>query len=139
MYVLEIAFERRRYQSIFKNCIYFAIHFLLSHSSFHHFYWAAPFRARPVICSVFGCLCRITVFRGREDTRVWHRETMFSEVVSYDFPGPCTDPCTIIFHTSPPPPPRNPEGVAIKRGNTLRCSKRFNHRSHFISFVIVRV
>ena len=57
-----------------------------------------------------------------EDTRVWYRETMFSKVVTYDFPLPEYPP--------PPPPHRNPE---------LRCSKRFDHRSHLISFVIVRV
>ena len=40
----------------------------------------------------------------------------------------------------PPPPsllPRNPEGVANQ--GYLRCSKRFDHRSHFMSFVIVLV
>ena len=35
-------------------------------------------------------------------------------------------------------PPRNPEGVANQEGY-LPCSKRFDHRSHFISFVILRV
>ena len=45
---------------------------------------AAPFRA--VINSVFGRLCRKTAPRGREDTRVWYRETMFSCHGSYDFP-----------------------------------------------------
>ena len=39
--------------------------------------------ASPVINSVFGRLCRKTASRGREDTRVWYRETMFSQVVSY--------------------------------------------------------
>ena len=46
-------------------------------------YGAAPFRARPVINLVFGRLCRKTVFRGREGTKVWYRETMFSQVVSH--------------------------------------------------------
>ena len=55
---------------------------------------------------------------------------------------PCTDPCTNIFCTPPPPSPpsllpRNPEGVANQ--GYLRCSKRFDHRSHFMSFVIVLV
>ena len=27
-----------------------------------------------------------SVLRGREDTRVWYRETMFSQMVSYDIP-----------------------------------------------------
>ena len=46
-------------------------------------YWAAPFRGCPVI--IVGRLSRKTVPRGREDTRVWYRETMFSQIVSYDF------------------------------------------------------
>ena len=37
-----------------------------------------------VIDSVFGRLQK-TYPRGREDSRVWYRETMFSQVVSYDF------------------------------------------------------
>ena len=41
--------------------------------------------ASPVINSVFGRLCRKTASRGREDTRVWYRETMFSQMLSYDF------------------------------------------------------
>ena len=51
---------------------------------------------------------------------------------------PCTDPCTNIFCTSPLLP-WNSEGVAKKAiRNYLRCSKRFDHRSRYISFVIVR-
>ena len=34
---------------------------------------------------------------GREDTRVWYRETMFSQMVSYDF---LAEPCTDTFCTS---------------------------------------
>ena len=58
-------------------------------------YWAASFQGCPVINSVFGRLCGKTVPQGREDTRVWYRETMFSQVVSYDFP--CTDLSTNTF------------------------------------------
>ena len=39
----------------------------------------------PVINSVFGRRCRKVMSLGREDTRVWYRETMFSQMVSYDF------------------------------------------------------
>ena len=35
-------------------------------------------------------------------------------------------------------PPENPEGVAKQEGY-LRCLKRFDDRSHFRSFVTVRV
>ena len=41
-----------------------------------------PFPGGPVINSVFGRRCRKTASRGREDTRVWYRETMFSQMVS---------------------------------------------------------
>ena len=51
----------------------------------------------PVINSAFGRRCRKVVSRGREDTRVWYRETMFSEMVSYDF---LAEPCTDTFCTS---------------------------------------
>ena len=49
-------------------------------------YRAVPFRARLIINSVFGRLCRRTVSRGREDERVWYQEMMFSQVASYNFP-----------------------------------------------------
>ena len=51
----------------------------------------------PVINSAFGRRCRKVVSRGREDTRVWYRETMFSQMVSYDF---LAEPCTDTFCTS---------------------------------------
>ena len=45
--------------------------------------------------------------RGREDTRVWYRETMFScKLFRTIFP--CTDPCMNTFWTSSPPPPPQP-------------------------------
>ena len=64
------------------------------------------------------------------------RSGMFSHVVSYDFPlhGPLHE----YFLYLAPAPPENPEGVANQEGY-LRCLKRFDHRSHFRSFVIVRV
>ena len=40
---------------------------------------------RPVIKWAFGRLRRKTASRGREDRTVWYRETMFSQMVSYDF------------------------------------------------------
>ena len=45
----------------------------------------------------FGRLRRKTASRGREDTRVWYQETMFSEMISYDF---LAEPCTDTFCTS---------------------------------------
>ena len=40
---------------------------------------------RPVIKWAFGRRCQKVVSRGRKDTRVWYRETMFSQMVSYEF------------------------------------------------------
>ena len=64
----------------------------------------------PVINSVFGRRCRKVVSRAREDTRVWYRETMFSQMLSNDLL--LHDPCTDTFCTSSPLPLKNPQGVA---------------------------
>ena len=40
------------------------------------------FPTSPVIKWVFGRRCQKTVIRGRENTRVWYVETMFSQMVS---------------------------------------------------------
>ena len=69
----------------------------------------SPFQGCPVINSVFGRLCKKTVPRGREDKRVWYRETMFSQVVSYDFPLPGLLHEYFLYLVSAP---RNPEGIA---------------------------
>ena len=69
----------------------------------------SPFQGCPVINSVFGRLCKKTVPRGREDTRVWYRETMFSQVVSYDFPMHGLLHEYFLYLVSAP---RNPEGIA---------------------------
>jgi len=68
--------------------------------------------ASPVINSVFDRLCRKTASRGREDTRVWYRETMFSQMVSYDFLLHGFLHEYFLYLVSTPPPPGNPEGVA---------------------------
>ena len=63
----------------------------------------------PVINLVFGRLCTKTASRGREDMRVWYRETMFSQMVSYDFPlhGPLHEYFLYLVSA----PARNPEDV----------------------------
>ena len=90
-------------------------------------YWAAPFRGCPVIHSVL---------RGREDTRVWYRETMFSQMVSYDFPlhGPLHE--YFFYLVSPPPPPQKPRRRCKPEECYLGCSKQFDHRSHSIIFFL---
>ena len=58
---------------------------------------------------------------------------MILQVVSYDFPlhGPLQE--YFLYVAPAPPPPRNLEGVANQEGY-LRCSKRFDHRSHCNKF-----
>ena len=89
----------------------------------------------PVINSVFGRLCRKTASRGREDTWVWYRETMFSQMVSYHFPlyGPLHE--YFLYLVSGPPPQKPRRGCEPEEG-CLRCSKRFDHRSHSIIFLL---
>ena len=61
---------------------------------------------------------------------------MFSQVVSYDFP--LHRRLHEYFFYLALAPLENPEGVANQEGY-LRCLKRFGDRSHFRSFVTVRV
>ena len=91
----------------------------------------------PVINSVFGCLWRKTASRGGEGTRVWYRETVFSQMVSYDFLLHGLLHEHFLYLVSAPP--GKPRRCCEPEEGYLRCSKRFDHRSHFISFVIVRV
>ena len=66
---------------------------------------------RPVIKWAFGRLRRKTASRGREDTRVWYRETMFSHSwfhMSFSWMEPCTD----TFCTLSALPLKNLQGVA---------------------------
>ena len=95
-------------------------------------YWAAPFRGCPVI--IVGRLCRKTVPRGREDTRVWYRETMFSQMVSYDFL--LHEPLHGYFLYLVCAPPEKPTRRCEPEEGYLRCSKRFDHRSHSIIFLL---
>ena len=46
-----------------------------------------------------------------------------------------TDPCTNTFCTSSPPP-QKPRRRCKPEGGYLRCSKRFDHRSHSIIFLL---
>ena len=86
-----------------------------------------------VINSVFGLLCRKTVPREREDTRVWYRETMFSQTVSWDFPLHEY----FLYLVSASPPKKNRRHCEPEEGYLCR-SKRFDHRSHS-TFFLVRV
>ena len=44
-----------------------------------------PFTAEPEISEILSKWKAPKAIRGREDTRVWYREKMFSQMVSYDF------------------------------------------------------
>ena len=70
-------------------------------------------------------------------TTAKQNETMFSQMVSYDFllPGLLHEYFLYLVSTHPGKPTRRCE----PKEGYLRCSKRFDHRSHFISFVIVWV
>ena len=86
----------------------------------------------PVIKWAFGRLRRKTASRGREDTRVWYRETMFSQTVSYDFL--LHEPLYGYFLYLVSAPPEKPTKRCEPEEGYLRCSKRFDHGSHSIFF-----
>ena len=93
---------------------------------------------RPVIKWAFGRLRRKTASRGREPTRVWYRETMFSQMVSYDFL--LHEPLHGYFLYLVRSPPEKPTKRCEPEECYLRCSKRFDHRtdhgSHSIIFLL---
>ena len=79
-------------------------------------------------------LWRKTASRGREDTRVWYRETMFSQMVSYDFSLHGALHGYFLYLVSAPP--EKPTRRCEPEEGYLRCSKRFGHRSHSIIFLL---
>ena len=88
----------------------------------------------PVINSVFGRLCTKTVPWGREDTRVRYRETMFSQMVSYDFL--LHEPLQGYFLYLVSAPPEKPTRRCEPEEGYLRCSKLFDHGSNSIIFLL---
>ena len=89
---------------------------------------------RPVIKWAFGRRCQKVVSRGREDTRVWYRETMFSQMVSCDFL--LHEPLHGYFLYLDCDPPEKPTKRCEPEEGYLRCSKRFDHGSHSIIFLL---
>ena len=87
----------------------------------------------PVINLVFGRRCRKTVPREREDTRVWYRQMMFLQMVSEDFSlhGPLHE--YFLYLVSGPQKPRR---RCEPEEGYLCCSKRLDHRSHSIIFLL---
>ena len=72
--------------------------------------------------------------RGRKGTRVWYRETMFSQMVSYEFllHGALHGYFLYLVCAPPEKPIR---GCEPEEGY-LCCSKRFDHGSHSIIFLL---
>ena len=94
--------------------------------------YLAACRASPVIISVFGRLRRKTYSRGREDTRSGAKKRFSHDWFHTIFP------CMDIFCTTPSPP-RKPEGVANHIVRSDLIISRTIERSHFVSFVTVRI
>ena len=67
---------------------------------------------------------------GREDTRVWYRET---NVLTNGFIGFSLAPILFVPRLRPPEKPRR---RCEPEEGYLRCSKRFDHRSHSIIFLL---
>ena len=88
----------------------------------------------PVIKWAFGRLRRKTASWGREGTRVWYQETMFSKMVSYEFLLHGALHGYFLYLVSPPP--EKPTRRCEPEESYLRCSKRFDHRSHSIIFLL---
>ena len=88
----------------------------------------------PAINWVFGRLRRKTAIRGREHTRVWYPETMFSQMFSYDFLLHGALHGYSLYLVSAPP--EKPTRRCEPEEGYLRCSKRFDHRSHSIIFLL---
>ena len=80
----------------------------------------------------FGRRCQKVVSRGREDTRVWYQETMFSHMVSYEFL--LHEPLHGYFLYLVCAPPEKPTKRCEPKEGYLRCSNRFDHGSHSIIF-----
>ena len=88
----------------------------------------------PVIKWAFGRLRRKTASRGREDTRIWYREMMFSQMVSYDFllHKPLHGYFLYLVCALPEKPTKRSE----PEEGCLRCSKQFDHRSRSKIFLL---
>ena len=88
----------------------------------------------PVIKWAFGRLRRKTVSRGREDTRVWYGETMFSLMVSYEFLLHGALHGYFLYLVCAPP--EKPTKRCEPKEGYSRCSKRFDRGSHSIIFLL---
>ena len=99
------------------------------------YYWAAPHEARPVINSVVYAEKR-TPGGGKTQGLVPRNDVLTNGFIRFSF-APTLARIYIYFYLALAPP-ENPEDVANQE-SYLRCLKRFDDRSHFRSFVTVRV
>ena len=90
--------------------------------------------ASPVIKWVSGRRCHKVVIRGRENTRVWYVETMFSQMVSYEFLLHGALHGYFLYLVSAPP--EKPTRRCEPEEGYLRCSKLFDHGSNSIIFLL---
>ena len=75
-----------------------------------------------------------SVSQGREDTRVWYREMMFLQMVSYEFVLHGASHGYFLYLVCAPP--EKPTRRCEPEEGYLRCSKRFDHGSHSIIFLL---
>ena len=66
----------KRYLELFIDTIFYSLVRFISSFIFFIIILLLGCLCGPVIYSVFGRRCRKTASRGREDTKVWYRETM---------------------------------------------------------------
>ena len=96
--------------------------------------WLLGCLCGPVIKWAFGRRCQKVVSRGREDTRVWYRETMFSQMVSYEFLLHGALHGYFLYLVCAPP--EKPTRRCEPEERYLRCSKLFDHGSNSIIFLL---
>ena len=86
---------------------------------FHCNYWVARFRVRPVIISVFGCLCWKTVFRGegRHGGLVTRNYVLTNGFIPFFF-ALALRRIFFVPRLRAPPPPETQKALRIKKKAT---------------------
>ena len=108
--------------------------FIKSTSRTEAFHFLLGCLCGPVIKWVFGRLRRKTASRGRVDRRVWYWETLFSQMVSYEFLLHGALHRYFLYLVCAPP--EKPTRRCEPEEGYLCCSTRFDHGSHSIIFLL---